>query len=249
MRKAAALGYDGVEVAVGCASDLRDAGLREALLDTGLSISSVSTGQLSAVRGLSLSHPDVGERRRAVDAVAKIIEGAAGLSDFVNIGRVRGCAGSSTLRDTEERFLESAHDLCDRADACGVRLLLEPVNRYEIDFINTLPEGAALVERIGRRSMALMPDLFHMNIEDADIETEIERCRNLIGYVHLADSNRKAPGMGHLDFVAVKRALDSAGFRGWTAVEILPFPDPDSAARTAIARLRACGYPPLSSGT
>lgn len=243
VRKAAFYGFDGVEVAAARAEDLRDPGLREALRGTGLALSCVSTGQLSAVRGLSLSHPDPGERKKAVEAVEEILEETSGFSDFVNLGRVRGgSTAGSTLRDVEERFLDSACRLCNRAEAVGVRLLLEPVNRYEIDFINSLAEGSGLLARLGRTSMALMADVFHMNIEDPTIEGELERFGGLICYVHLADSNRRAPGMGHLDFPAVKKALDRMGFTGWTALEILPQPDPDTAARIGLSNLKAWGF-------
>jgi sugar phosphate isomerase/epimerase len=54
-----------------------------------------------------------------------------------------------------------------------------------------------------------------------------------VKYIHLADSNRYAPGMGHLDFDHVFKSLHEASFNGWVAIEILPFPDPDTAATQA----------------
>jgi sugar phosphate isomerase/epimerase len=114
-----------------------------------------------------------------------------------------------------------------------VSVIIEPVNRYEINFVNSLDQGAALLRKVGRPNLGLMPDVFHMNIEDAHIGESLARNGKFIRYVHLADSNRLAPGQGHLDFGDVFDGLRSARFDGWAAIEILPQPDPDTAARQA----------------
>lgn len=59
--------------------------------------------------------------------------------------------------------------VADYAEKRGVTIILEPVNRYEIDYINSVDQGAELVRKMGRKNFALMPDVFHMNIEDAHI--------------------------------------------------------------------------------
>jgi sugar phosphate isomerase/epimerase len=78
-----------------------------------------------------------------------------------------------------------------------------------------------------------MPDVFHMNIEDAHIGDALARHAKLVKYIHFADSNRLAPGQGHLDFNDVFQGLEKAGFDGWASIEIFPKPDPDTAARQA----------------
>jgi sugar phosphate isomerase/epimerase len=153
----------------------------------------------------------------------------------VNVGRARGLIEEGESREaTEARFVEVAGELAAYAEPRGVTLVLEPVNRYEINFVNSVPEGAALVRKVGAANLALMPDLFHMNIEDTDVAGELERHAEHVHYVHLADSNRLAPGRGHTDFRAVFDALKRIGFDGWASVEILAKPDPDTAARQAI---------------
>jgi sugar phosphate isomerase/epimerase len=94
------------------------------------------------------------------------------------------------------------------------------------------------MERLAIPGLKLMPDVFHMNIEDASIEGNLQKYIAHIAYVHFADSNRLAPGWGHLDFGSIVDALHDVGYTGWTSVEILPKPDPDSAARQAIQFLR-----------
>jgi sugar phosphate isomerase/epimerase len=114
-----------------------------------------------------------------------------------------------------------------------VTLIIEPVNRYEINFVNSLDEGAALLGKVGCQNLGLMPDVFHMNIEDAQIGASLAQYGRSVRYIHFADSNRLAPGQGHLDFDDVFDGLRAARFDGWGAVEILPKPNPDTAARQA----------------
>jgi sugar phosphate isomerase/epimerase len=83
-----------------------------------------------------------------------------------------------------------------------------------------------------------MPDVFHMNIEDVSITGSLEKAGALVGYMHFADSNRWAPGQGHLDFPAILASLKRIGYEGYVTVEILPYPDPDTAAEQAITYLR-----------
>ncbi|MCL6431571.1 MAG: sugar phosphate isomerase/epimerase [Anaerolineae bacterium] len=121
----------------------------------------------------------------------------------------------------------------------GVELLLEPVNRYEINYINSVPEALEVLRAAGCPNVRLMPDVFHMNIEDGSIPGSLILAGETIGYVHVADSNRRAPGQGHLNLPEVLMTLEALGYRGYVTAEILPYPDPDTAARAAIRYLRA----------
>ena len=140
----------------------------------------------------------------------------------------------------EGRFFEGIAACADHAAERGIRILLEPVNRYEINYVNSvLPDGIDLIRRLGHPNVKLMPDVFHMNIEDASIAGSLVAAGAMVGYVHLADSNRWAPGQGHIDFHAILAALDKIGYDDDVAVEILPLPSADEAAAEAIRFLRS----------
>lgn len=238
MEKAARCGYHGVELALKNAGEIEPSRLRKWLKTYDLAVSCITTGQVFADLGLYFTHSEKAVRQQAASLFLELIDLASEFGGMVNIGRARGFLGEG--RDRTEAvglFCEVMERIAPAAREKGVTLVLEPVNRYESDFINSLDEGACLLERCGFTDCGLMPDVFHMNLEDDRIGESLVRNARWIRYIHLADSNRKAPGMGHLDFREVFRALERIGYEGWASVEILPENDPDTAARRAIEYL------------
>jgi sugar phosphate isomerase/epimerase len=229
--KAARLGYHGVELALKRAGEINIKRLQELLQENNLEVSCISTGQIYADGGLMLTHEDAKKRSAVKGLFRELIDLAASFGKIVNIGRVRGPVGNRNRAAVEQMFIEVARELCQYALPKEVTLLLEPVNRYEIDFVNSVEEGAELLKKIDRPNMLLMPDVFHMNIEDRQIGAELARHIKHIKYIHFADSNRLAPGQGHTNFREIFRHLLEAGYDGWISAEILPHPNPDAAAR------------------
>ena len=233
--RAAEFGYDGIELALKTADEIDSVRIAEQLADRGLTCPCLSTGQVFAGLGLCFTTTDAQKRAEVIRVFQGLIDLAAELGAMVNVGRARGFVESSeTVADAEARFVDVAGRLAAYAEPKGVKLILEPVNRYEINFINSVEQGAALLKKVGAPNMALMPDVFHMNIEDRTIGGELEKYARHVAYVHLADSNRLAPGRGHTDFEAIFASLKRMHYDGWASVEILPDPDPDTAARQAI---------------
>lgn len=234
IKKASDYGYHGVELALKTAGDIDRTELELLLSRNNMEVSCISTGQVFADLGLYFTHPDREARDRAVNVFEGLISLAADYGRMVNIGRSRGfIPAGSTVSATEALFIETAERICGIAEKIGVEIIIEPVNRYEINFINSLDECAKLVAKVNARNIGLMPDVFHMNIEDDRIGESLIRNAQGVKYIHLADSNRLAPGRGHLDFDDVFDGLFRAGFDGWASIEILPKPDPDTAAREA----------------
>ncbi len=235
--RAAELGYQGVELALKSAAEINPAKLDALLKNNGLEVSCISTGQVYAETGYMFTDPDPARRNTLSSLFRDFIDLAANYGKLVNIGRVRGRIGEDGKEKAEGRFIDLLTDLCEYAQAKRVTLILEPVNRYEINFINSVEEGAELVKKVNRPNFKLMPDVFHMNIEDRTIGGELEKHIADIAYIHLADSNRHAPGWGHTDFVDIFRSLKRAKYSGWCSLEIFPVPDPDSAASQAASYL------------
>jgi len=155
------------------------------------------------------------------------------------------------------RVVEALSRLDKRASELGVKLGLEPVNRYESYMVNTLDQAAAVIADSGGKNMFVHMDTFHMNIEEGDIAAAILRNSAILGYAHIADSNRGTLGGGHFDLAAYFRALAAVGYKGDFTVESFSskvlspalvggvrlwreaWAEPIAAARTALRAMQA----------
>jgi sugar phosphate isomerase/epimerase len=91
-----------------------------------------------------------------------------------------------------------------------------------------------IIRHMGLPNVKLLADTFHMNIEETDLAASLKRVGPDLGFVHLVDSNRQAPGHGHLDIRGVLGALRGIGYQGYLSFEILPLPTSRQAAEDAI---------------
>jgi len=123
-------------------------------------------------------------------------------------------------------LVDALTELGEHAANVGAVVLLEPLNRYVDHMVNTLADGAALVEAVGLGTVRLVGDFFHMNIEEADIPASLAAAAPYLAHLQVSDSNRLEPGAGHLDWAQSLAALDALGYRGWAAVECILSDDP-----------------------
>ena len=237
LRTAADLGYDGVELAVRDPSQVDAEAVLRTVRDAGLAVPAIGTGQAYLKDGLSLSHPDEGIRARAIERLETHIRIATVFGAAVIVGLLRGRITGDRAA-TEARLSGALRRILPLAEREKIPVVFEPVNRYETDFLVTMDEVLDLINRLASPALGILADTFHMNIEEASIESSLRRARPRLRHVHVADSNRHAPGWGHLDFPALVRVLRELGYTGYLSAEILPRPDPVSAARQAIAHLR-----------
>jgi sugar phosphate isomerase/epimerase len=229
---AAELGFAAVELSLRSAGDIDSGQLRSALDSHRLSLSAIATGQAYLVDSLCLASPDADVRARAAGRLAEAIELAAEFGARVIVGGIRGRLIGTPAEQSGQRAgaVEVLGECARRAAQLGVGLLLEPINRYETNFVNTAAEGLALLGEVGEPTMKLLLDTFHMNIEEKSLAGTVRAVGDRVGYVHIADSNRRAPGQGHVDFGAVLEALEEIDYGGMLVAEILPLPDDRTAA-------------------
>ena len=161
------LGYDGMELALKESDEITHDELRSILKKNSLEVSAISTGQVFAARGLMFTDPDKERREELWKSFTGFVDLASEFGGLVNVGRVRGSIGKRDKNEAEGLFLDLMGKVADYAEKRGVTIILEPVNRYEIDYINSVDQGAELVRKMNKKNFALMPDVFHMNIEDA----------------------------------------------------------------------------------
>jgi 5-keto-L-gluconate epimerase len=238
IKKISLLGFDGVELAVRDPKYLDIERIIQMVNEVNLEVPAIGTGQAWGEEGLSFSDSNEVVRKAAIDRIKEQIKFASNFNAQVIIGLIRGVIKEGIFRDEAEKStIDSLRECAEFGLERNVRLTLEPVNRYESNFINTLQEGAEFIDRIGVSNIGLLADTFHMNIEEVSIYESIRQSKNYITHVHFADSNRWAPGYGHLDFQKIVETLKEINYQGYISAEILPLPDQDSAAEMTIKTL------------
>ncbi len=238
VRKIAGWGYDGVELAIRDPSLIDGDELRHIVSAHRLAVPAIGTGQAWGEEGLSYTDPDPAVRQAAVERTIAHIPFAARTGAVIIIGLLRGIVKPGVSQAQAMDWLVGAlREGCAEARPYGVRLTLEPINRYETSLVNNIAQGLDLLERVAAENLGLLPDTFHMNIEEPHIEDSIRACGDRVFHFHVADSNRWHPGAGHLDFRSILEALHATGYDGYISGEFMPLPDADMAAQEGIAHL------------
>jgi sugar phosphate isomerase/epimerase len=240
MQTAHELGFDAVELFLPSPDAVPVETLRNLLDEHQLHLAAVGTGAGWVKHKLHLCKPDADERRRAIEFIAGFVDVGAQFGAPAIIGSMQGRWDETVPRDVALDHLSSAlNELGAHAGERGTILLLEPLNRYETNLINTVADGRKLIKQLSHKHVKLLVDLFHMNIEEADIAEAIRRGAKRIGHVHFVDSNRRAAGYGHLKYGPITHALMDIGYQGYLSAEAHPYPDSLSAAGQTIKRFRA----------
>ncbi len=233
--KSAELGYDAIEIFAPAPDTVDRDELNQLLSEHKLSVAAVGTGAGMVRHGLSLTDPDPQKRAAARDFVRQMIEFGGAFKAPAIIGSMQGrWGGDLSLEAALDLLREALDELGPCAAEYGVPLIYEPLNRYETNLIKTVADGVTFLNTLSTDNVKLLADLFHMNIEEADLAAAIRTGAGHIGHVHFVDSNRQAAGLGHMDFGPIATALIETGFDGYASAEALPLPDSDTAATRTI---------------
>lgn len=238
------IGYDGVELRGTDAASVR-ARLPElaAAVKTGAQFPSICV-----ISDTFIGSWDADRRAIALDTMKALLDvaGAIGANGAVTPASY-GMHSNFLPPFTPQR--DAAGDLAvltdmlgqlgDHAEKAGTQVLLEPLNRYEDHMLNTLAQGVDLLAHLNHGSVKLMADLFHMNIEEADSAAAIDAAMPQVAHVHLADSNRLEPGLGHTDFARPFAVLNKHAFSGTCAIECIPSGAPEKMLAAALSHLKS----------
>jgi sugar phosphate isomerase/epimerase len=240
-RKAKDLGFDAVEVFPPAADAVDALHFRKLLVDHHLALAAVGTGAGWVKSRLHLCLPDAAARGRARGFIRSIIDLAGSLGAPAIIGSMQGRWGDGIDQATAAGYLaEALNELGEHARQYQAPLIFEPLNRYETNMVNTVEAGVRLLNSLSTNNVVLLADLFHMNIEEADMPGALRAGRGRIGHLHFVDSNRRPAGLGHLHYPPIVASLREIGYHGFASAEALPYPDPDAAARQTMMAFR--GY-------
>jgi D-psicose/D-tagatose/L-ribulose 3-epimerase len=155
----------------------------------------------------------------------RLIDMAAALGSPYVAGPMYAAVGRTRLADRDEkerqmRFaVENMKRLADYASGRGVKLAIEPLNRFETDFINTVEQGLYFLDKIGYNNVGFLLDTFHMNIEEKSIPDAIRSAMGKIFDFHACANDRGTPGEDHFEWEEIREALKDAGYEGPIVIE------------------------------
>ena len=193
------------------------------LRESGLAITGLRTGAITAAHGVTLGHPDPAVRTEAVGRLKEVIQyGTRFGRPRLLVGLMQGrLEPGQTVEQAAENIVEGLRVCADEAAEYEMEIDLEPVNRYELGYHSRVDEIVEVIHRIDRPNVGILVDTFHMHVEESSIGAALVRAQPVLGHVHVADSNHRAPGMGHFDFAGFFAILRSLGYKGDVTVEAL----------------------------
>lgn len=233
------LGYDGLELHLRTPEDAPAEELTALQAEFGLGVSAAATGQSRGIDHLCLIDPDPDIRRKAVERMRQFIDWGSTVGCAIILGNLRGDLPLGAQRQTAQQWLRSAlEELLPYAEDRKTTILLEVINRYENNYLNTAQETNQYVASFQSKYLKTHLDTFHMNIEEKDMLRAIRESGPYLGYIHFADNTRRACGSGALDFRAILDALRDARYAGYITVECLPIPDGPEAAASSLRHIK-----------
>jgi len=238
LRKAKAIGYDVIEIAVEHRDLIDWAELKKCCLDLNLKIT--VSGAFGMDRDISNERPEI--RANGLSYIIDCLEIANELESPVFGGPLYAAVGKTRLVSEAEKLQErqwcvdNLHQAVRRAEALGVTLALEPLNRFETDMINTVDQAISLVDEVGHNRLKILLDTFHSNIEEKDIPASIVKLGDRLVHIQANENDRGTPGTGHLDWIGIREALQTIGYQGSLVIETFGAPSKELARAASIWR-------------
>jgi D-psicose/D-tagatose/L-ribulose 3-epimerase len=223
-------GFDGVELFLSPQEPADIPSIRRILEDLGLKRTTCTV--LPHEANLVSAEPAI--RARGVEHLERCVERTAELGAKLMCGPLYAglgvMTGSRRTADEWKWAVEGLQAAARRGQQVGVTLCLEPLNRFETYFLNTLEDAARLVRDIDMPNARVHFDTFHANIEERHPADALRAVAGDLGHVHFSENDRSTPGDGHVDWLGTARALKEIGYNGWITIESFARPDPGLAA-------------------
>ena len=214
-------GFDTVEIPIEDPSHIDPAKVKAAADKAGIAIGSVCAC-MGPGRDFRGSEAD---QAAAMAYCKALIDQAVVLGCPSLIGPVYSVVGKADAVEPAQQKVEWAlvvknlKVLAAYAAQKGVTICVEPLNRFETDFLNTCDQGLRLIKAVGSPALKLHLDTFHMNIEEKDQAAAIRKAGKLLGHFHACGSDRGTPGVDHIAWPSIVKALKSVGYKGDVVIE------------------------------
>ena len=217
----ARMGFDAIELPLESADDWDAADVRALLETHGLA----ATVCAAMGPGRDLATGDDATTRATQAYLRACIEHAAAIGARVVAGPIYTPTGRTGVLSAAERarridaVARNLAPVLEVADAHGVHLAIEPLNRFETSLFNTVGQTLHLIDAVGHPALGLLVDTFHMNIEERDIGVAIRQAGARLLHVHACGNDRGAPGHDGIAWEAVRDALTDVGYTGIVTIE------------------------------
>jgi D-psicose/D-tagatose/L-ribulose 3-epimerase len=230
-------GYDGVELPIFEGEPEHFARLGRVLEDEGLRCTGVTVLPDEAHSAIS---PDPASRCGALQHLTWACDCLAAAGGEVLAGPFYQPLGIFTgeppTAAERDGLVEVHREAAAHAQGLGLKLSVEPLNRFECHALNTMADGAEIVRRVAMPNYGLLYDTFHANIEEKDPVGAIAAHLPLINHVHVSENDRGTPGKGHVPWAATFKAFKAGGYDGWFVIEAFGRALPALAAATRVWR-------------
>lgn len=214
-------GFDTVEIALEDASHIDPVIVKKALDDNGL-----VCGSICAAMGGGRDFRGTEEAQKgAMDYLKGIVDISPVLGHPTLIGPLYSEVGRSGLTPPDEykrqweMVVKHLRTLATHAGSLGVKLAIEPLNRFETDFINTCDQALQMIHDVNEATLFVHLDTFHMNIEEKSSAKAIIKAGDKLGHFHASGSDRGTPGNGQINWTTIFDALQQINYKGDVVIE------------------------------
>ena len=215
------MGFDVVEIALEDPSLVDVSAVKTALKTYNLK--AVICGAFGPSR--DLTHEDTAVHKNCFSYIEACLDFCVELNSGFFAGPMYSAVGKARLISPDQRKAEWAlavknlRTVCAMADARGLKIALEPLNRFESDLVNTAQDVLRLIEDINHPAARIMLDGFHMNIEERDAEQAIINAGEKLIHFQVSENYRGTPGTGQASWDAYKKGLEAINYRGTVSIE------------------------------
>lgn len=214
------IGFNAIELFT-CNPESFDAiEIKSTLNQYAMEVASVGTSHLLNQDGLSLMGSCREQSDAAMKRIQSVIRFATRFTAPVSIGKFRGNMSEPQNPDELKKLAETLKVICGFAADQGIDILIEPQNCTNINNVNSVADACMFLNEVKQANLLLHLDTYHLAITEDNPSKSILCARDRLKFVHLSDSERKIPGEGQIDFLAIFKTLASFSYGGYLSFEI-----------------------------